>query len=92
MWLIVSLFFVDEFHTALNKSLVNFLDLNRILKSEIFLYQDGQLWVVHVILGFMPISNHFQSPKNVIKAKDPRLALIAVAVLGFFTKLPPSST
>ena len=85
MWLIVSLFFVDEFHTALNKSLVNFLDLNRILKSEIFLYWDGQLRAVHVILGFMHISNHFQSPKNMIRAKGPRLALIVVAILEIFT-------
>ena len=64
---------------------MNFSDLNRILKSEIFLYQDGQLRAVHVILGFMPISNHFQSPKNMIRAKGPRLALIVVAILEIFT-------
>ena len=44
---------------------------------------------MHVILGFNPISKHFQSPKHVIKAKDPRLALIGVAVPGFLTITPP---
>ena len=47
---------------------------------------------MHVILEFTPISNHFQSPKNMIRAKDLRLALIDVAVPGFLTKPPPSST
>lgn len=75
---------VDEFHTASVKSLMNFADLNRILKFEIFLYKDGQLQAMHVILGFKPISNYFQNPKHVIKAKDPRLTIIDVAVLGFF--------
>ncbi|KAK9994998.1 hypothetical protein SO802_024701 [Lithocarpus litseifolius] len=62
---------MDKFHTTPTKSLVNFADLNRILKSEIFLHRDGQLRAVHMILEFKPISNHFQNPKHVIKAKDP---------------------
>ena len=57
---------------------MNFADLNWILKSK--------------ILGFKPISNNFQSPKHVIKAKDPRLALIDVAIPKFLTKPLPSST
>ena len=44
---------------------------------------------MHIILGFSPISKHFQSLKNVIKAKDPRLALIDVAVVSFLTTIPP---
>ena len=83
---------VDEFHTTPVKSLVNFLELNQILKSEIFLHKDGELQAVHVILGFKPISNHFQSPTHVIKAKDLRLALIDVMVPGFLTTPPPSRT
>ena len=47
---------------------------------------------MHVILGFKPISTHFQFPKHVIKAKDLRLALIDVAVPGFLNKPPPSGT
>lgn len=33
----------------------------------------------------------FESPKNVIKARDPRLALIDVAVPGFLAVEPPST-
>ena len=32
---------VEEHHTAPNKSLVNFPELNRILRSEIFLQRDS---------------------------------------------------
>ena len=71
---------------------MNFSDLNWILKSKIFLHRDEQLQAVHVILEFTPISNHFQSPKNVIRAKDLRLALIDVAILGFLTKPTPFCT
>ena len=48
--------------------------------------------MVHIILGFNPISNRFQSPKHVIKAKDPRLALIDIAIPGFLTKPSPFGT
>ena len=44
-----------------------------------------------MILGFNPISKRFKSPKHVIRAKDPRLALINVAVPGFLTRTPPPS-
>ena len=44
---------------------------------------------MHIILRFNPISKHFQSSKNVIKAKGPRLALIDIAVLSFLTTAPP---
>lgn len=48
---------------------------------------------MHVIFSFDPISKRFQSPKHIIKATDPRLALIDVAVLGFLTTAPsPSKT
>lgn len=80
---------VDEYHTALAKHLVNFHDLNRILKSEIFLHKDGQLKAAHVILGYKPSTKCFQSLKNVIKACDTCLALIDVAVLGFLLIGPP---
>lgn len=71
---------VDEYHIAPIKHSVNFKDLNRLLKSEIFLHKDGQLWASHVILGYKPSTKLFQTPKNIIKAKDQRLALIDVAV------------
>ena len=56
---------------------------------EIFLHKDGQLRAAHVILSYKPSTKRFQSPKNVIRAKDPRLALIDVAVLGFLLSEPP---
>ena len=72
---------------------MNFKYLNRILRSEIFLHKDGQLKAAHVILGYTPSTKCFQSPKNVIKARDPRLALINVAVPGFLlTELPLEGT
>ena len=42
-----------------------------------------------VILGFKPLSKCFQSLKNVIKAKDARLALIDVAIPNFLLVEPP---
>ena len=44
---------------------------------------DNQLRAAHLILGYMPISRTFQAPKCVIKARDPRLQRINVAVEGF---------
>lgn len=44
---------------------------------------------MHIILGFEPISKRFQSLKNVIRAKDRRLALIDVAVPSFLLTDPP---
>lgn len=43
-----------------------------------------------LILGYKLISTSVQSPKNVIKAKDPRLHQINVAVPGFLS-CPPSA-
>ena len=82
-------YLADEYHTAPAKHSVNFKDLNRILRAEIFLHRDGQLRVAHVILGYKPSTKRFQNLKNVIKAKDPHLALIDVAVLGFLLSEPP---
>ena len=83
----------DKYHIALAKRLVNFRDLNRILKSEIFLHRDGQLRVAHIILGYKPSTKRFQSPQNVIKTHDPPLALIDVTVPGFLlTEPPPEGT
>ena len=60
-WLLTPLFsyLADEYHTAPTKHLVNFRDLNQILKVEIFLYTDGQLRVAHVTLNYKPSTKHF---------------------------------
>ena len=40
-------------------SLVNDADLNRVLRSEVFVSEDKQLRVVHLILDFKPLSDNF---------------------------------
>ena len=76
--------FVDRRVTKPNFSLVNREGLDKILKAEVFVNEDdGQLQVAHLILGITPISRAFQAPKCVIKAHDPRLRRISVAVEGF---------
>ena len=44
---------------------------------------DNQLRAAHLILGYTPISRAFQAPKCIIKAHDPHLYRICVAVEGF---------
>lgn len=60
----------------------------KILKAEIFVHTDGQLRTAHLILGCNPLSSSFQSPKCVIKAKDPFLHQINIAVPGFLVTSP----
>ena len=87
-------FFFDDFfflpngfadkHTAIsNFNLDNQPNLDKILKAEVFVHNDGQLRAAYPILGYNPLSSSFQAPKCMIKAKDPLLHLINVAVLGF---------
>ena len=45
---------------------------------------DYQVRAAHKILGYDPIQKYFAAPKYVIKAKDPRLQKVIVAVHGFF--------
>jgi len=63
--------------------MVNKDKLDKILRDKVFVNKDGQLQAAHLILGYTPISSSFQAPKCVIKAKDPRLQQISVAVPGF---------
>ena len=81
--------FADKEFIVPNLNLVNREDLNRILSSDIFLHKDGQLCVSHVILKYTPTSSSFQSPKHVIKAKDPCITRIDIVVPRFLTSRPP---
>ena len=57
------------------------------------MHKDYQLRATHIILGYKPYTKHFQSQKNIIKAKDAWLALIDIAVLGFLLIEPfPAGT
>lgn len=84
--------FANKNFTAPNLNFVNEPNLTRIVKSKIFLHTDGQLRAAHVILGYKPISTRFQTPKYIIKAKDPQLHQINIAVPGFLNGPPPEGT
>ena len=58
--------------------------MDQVLKAEIYVNEaDGQLRVAHLILGYTPLSFAFQTPKCVIRARDPQLHRISVAYQGF---------
>lgn len=80
--------FIDKYAAILYLNLVNQSDLDKILKAEVFVYEDGQLRVAHLFLGYNPLSSSFQAPKCVIRAKDKRLHLINVVIPGFLNQGP----
>ena len=69
-----------------NFNLVNVHDLNKMLRSEVFVNEDRQLRAIHLILDFQPLSDKFQDVGHAIKASDPRLAWIDVSVLRFLAR------
>ena len=81
----------DKSYTNPKLSLINVPTLNYLLRSQIFVNDDGQLHAVHLILDFKPISRSFLDVGNSIRADDYRLARIDVSRPGFLTlhNLPP---
>ena len=75
--------FADKRHIAPRISLVNVVDLNKVLRSEVFVSEDRQLRVVHLILDFKPISNNFQEVGHAIRVGNPRLRRIDVSIPKF---------
>ena len=73
----------DKRHTTPRLSLVNVQGLNKLLRSEIFISEDRQLRVVHLILDYEPLSNIFQDAGQAIRTGDPKLACIDVSMPGF---------
>ena len=65
--------------------------LNYLLRSQIFVNDNGQLRAVHLILDFEPISRFFLDVGNSIRADNYRLARIDVFRPGFLAPydLPP---
>ena len=61
----------DKNQVAPRLSFSNVMALNFLLRSEIFVSEDGQLRAVHLILEFDPISKIFQEVGHAIKAGDP---------------------
>ena len=75
--------FVDKHHVAPHLSLVNIPNLNKYQRFEVFVSEDKQLRVVHLILDFEPLLDVFQEVGHAIKAGDLRLCQIDVFVPGF---------
>ena len=69
-----------------NLNFVNVLDLNRVLRFEVFVSEDRQLRAIHLILDFKPSSDKFQDMGNAIRMGDPRLARIDVLVPKFLVR------
>ena len=70
-------------HIAPRLSHINIAALNYVLRSEIFVSEDRQLRVVHLILEFEPISRVFQEIGHAIRAGDPRINRIDVSKPDF---------
>ena len=84
-------YLTNKLFTNPKLSLINVPTLNYLLRSEIFVNNDGQLRAVHLILDFEPISRSFLDVDNSIRAGDHRLARIDVSRLDFLAPydLPP---
>ena len=65
--------------------------LNYLLRSEIYVTEDGQLRAAYLVLGYQPLSRSFQAIGHAIRAGSPRLARIDVSKTGFLAQrdLPP---
>ena len=81
----------DKSYTNPKLSLINVPTLNYMLRSQIFVNDDGQLRAVHLILDFEPISKSFLDVGNSIRADDYRLARIEVSWPDYLAPydLPP---
>ena len=62
------------------------MNLNKVLKAEVFVSKDRKLRVVHLILDFKPLSEKFQNVGHAIRAGDLRLAWIGVSVPRFLAR------
>ena len=78
--------FADKRYVAPNINFVNVADLNKVLKSEVFVSEDKQLRAIHLILNFQPLFDKFQDVGHAIRAGDPRLARIDILVPRFLAR------
>ena len=87
----VFLCLTDKEHVKPWLSLTNVAVLNYLLRSQIFVNDNGQLRAAHLILDYEPLSRTFQEVGNAIKANDYRLARIDVSRRYFLAPhdLPP---
>ena len=64
------LYLIDKEHVSPWLSLTNVASLNYLLRSQIFVNDDGQLRATHLILDYKSLSRTFQEVGNAIKAND----------------------
>ena len=64
------LYLIDKEHVSSWLSLTNVASLNYLLRSQIFVNDDGQLRATHLILDYKSLSRTFQEVGNAIKAND----------------------
>jgi len=83
--------FADKNHVALRLSFTDVQALNYLLRSEIFVSEDGQLRAAHLILDYEPLSRIFQDVGQAIRVRSLRLARIDISKPGFLARrdLPP---
>ena len=83
--------FADRDHISLKLSHTNVQAFNYLLRSEIFVSEDGQLRVAPLILDYEPLSCTFQDVGQAIGAGSSILAWIDVSKLGLLARrnLPP---
>lgn len=78
--------FADKAHVTLQLSFVNVPALNILLRSEVFVGEDGQLQSAPLILDYEPLSKIFQEAGQAIKVGDSWLAHIDVSVPRFLAQ------
>ena len=65
---------------------MNVQALNYLLRSEIYVNEDGQLQAAHLVLGYEPLSRTFQDIDQSIRAGSSRLARIDVSKPRFLAR------
>ena len=83
--------FADKDHVSPKLGLVNIPRLNFLLRSEIFMSEDNQLWAAHLILSYEPLSRIYQDAGQALRVGNPRLVRIDISKPGFLARrdLPP---
>ena len=73
--------------TSLQKlSLINVPAFNYLLRSEVFVSEDGQLRVAPMILDYEPISRIFQDVGQALRAGNPKLAQVDISKPEFLAQ------
>ena len=61
--------------------------LNYLLRSKIYVHEDGQLRACHLVLGYQPLTRAFQPVGHAIRAGSPRLNRIDVSKPGCLARV-----